>query len=93
MGPAPPVSSPLDPREAAKEARRKEAVQGFEEMFLTQLFKAMRSTVPDEDGSRWKKEWQERLDTEFARRIAESGGIGLSSLVKQGLGTDETRNG
>ena len=92
MSPIRPVSSAVDPKEVFEADRRKKAVQGFEEMFVVQLFKTMRNTVPSGEESRWRKEWQERLDAEFARRIAETGGFGLAPLVKQGLRGDGKGN-
>ncbi|MBI5418996.1 MAG: rod-binding protein [Deltaproteobacteria bacterium] len=85
MGPVRPAAEPADPKEAFELKKRQEAVRGFEEMFLTQLLKSMRKTVPGNEDQGSKKIWQERFDGEIARRIAEAGGIGLGPLIEKGM--------
>jgi Rod binding domain-containing protein len=86
MGPIRPAAEPAAAREELDKKRRQEAVRGFEEMFVSQLLKSMRGSAAVEDESGTKKIWRERFDAEIARRIAEAGGIGLSSLVEKGMG-------
>lgn len=85
MDPLRPAGLPADPKEALERKKRQEAVRGFEEMFIAQLLVSMRKTVPVEGESNARALWQERFDAEIARRIAESGGIGLSPLVEKGI--------
>jgi flagellar protein FlgJ len=79
--------APADAAKAAVERKKKvEAIRGFEEMFLTEMMKSMRKTVPEgEEGGNAKGIWKERFDAEIAHRIAESGGIGLAKMLEQGL--------
>jgi Rod binding domain-containing protein len=86
MGPIQPSAAPPAGGGEPEKKRRREAVRGFEEMFVSQLLKAMRESVNVEDETGTKKIWRERFDAEIARRIAEVGGIGLSSLVEKGMG-------
>lgn len=78
-------------RKAAVERQKKvEAIRGFEEMFLNEMMKSMRKTVPEtEESSQGKSLWRERFDAEIARKIAESGGIGLSKMLEQRLDATE----
>lgn len=78
-------------RKAATERQKKvEAIRGFEEMFLNEMMKSMRKTVPEtEESSQGKSLWRERFDAEIARKIAESGGIGLSKMLEQRLDATE----
>jgi len=90
LNPAP--QSP-DPKGALDAKKRKEAVRGFEEMFVAQMLKAMRQTVPEGEGSRAKVLWREQFDAEIAKRIAEGGGIGLAPLLEQGIASTGGGNG
>ncbi|GAB4233210.1 MAG: hypothetical protein OHK0028_08890 [Deltaproteobacteria bacterium] len=81
----PPAPPSTDPKEALEAKRRKEAVRGFEEMFVAQMLKAMRQTVPEAEESRAKTLWREQFDAEIAKRIAEGGGIGLAPLLEKGI--------
>jgi Rod binding domain-containing protein len=65
--------------------KRKEAVRGFEEMFVGQMLKAMRQTVPEGEESRAKVLWREQFDAEIAKRIADGKGIGLAPLLEKGI--------
>ena len=81
----PPVREPVDPKAALEARKRREAIRGFEEMFVSQMLKAMRQTVPEVDESRAKALWREQFDAEIARRIADGRGIGLAPLLEQGI--------
>ena len=78
-------------RKAAMERQKKvEAIRGFEEMFLNEMMKSMRKTVPEtEESSQGKSLWRERFDAEIARKISESGGIGLSKMLEKRLDATE----
>ncbi len=85
--PAQPAADPnADPRAALEAKKRREAVRGFEEMFVSQMLKAMRQTVTETEESRAKTLWREQFDAEIARRIADGRGIGLTPLLEKGLG-------
>lgn len=88
IGPAlpPAVQQPDEIRAQFERKQKVEAIRGFEEMFLNEMMKAMRKTVPEsEEGGNAKKLWRERFDSEIARKIAETGGIGLAKMLEQGL--------
>lgn len=93
-----PVQSPLaphtpDPKGALEAKKRKEAVRGFEEMFVGQMLKAMRQTVPEGEESRAKVLWREQFDAEIAKRIADGRGIGLATLLEKGIASTEGGTG
>jgi Rod binding domain-containing protein len=85
MDPLGPAAPPIDTVALTERRKRREAVRGFEEMFVSQLLASMRRTVPAEGEPGTRALWQERFDAEIARKIAESGGIGLSSLLEEGI--------
>ena len=66
----------------------KDAAQQFEAIFIQQLFKEMRSTVPD-DGliprGNADDMFTQMQDAEAAKIMAERGGIGLAELMLQEL--------
>jgi peptidoglycan hydrolase FlgJ len=78
---------PQDPATAKHESKLREASQDFEAMFLHQLIKQMRSTVPHHDPLRGKGEefWQSHFDMEMASVLARSGGIGLGDMIFEQL--------
>lgn len=69
--------------DAKHESKLREASQDFEAMFLHQLIKQMRATVPHHDPLRGKGEefWQSHFDMEMASVLARSGGIGLGDMI------------
>jgi flagellar protein FlgJ len=66
----------------------REATQQFESLFITQVMKAMRGTVPEShlmgSGS-GEKLFREMLDQELAGRVALSGGFGIGEMLYQQL--------
>lgn len=82
-----PAPQSTDPQGALDAKKRKEAVRGFEEMFVAQMLKAMRQTVPEGEQSRAKVLWREQFDAEIAKRIADGRGIGLAPLLERGIAT------
>lgn len=95
MQPVQPRSAPRPPGpgDAFEAKKRMEAVRGFEEMFVAQMLKAMRQTVPESGESRAKVLWREQFDAEIAKRIAEGGGIGLAPLLEKGIASTGGGNG
>lgn len=60
------------------------AAQGFETIFLDQLMKTMRQTVPKNEmdlNSPASEIYQGMLDAEYADRAAKAGGVGLADLI------------
>ena len=66
----------------------REATQQFESLFVSQLMKSMRDTVPESrlmgSGS-GQQLFREMLDQELAGRVAQSGGIGIGEMLYQQL--------
>jgi flagellar protein FlgJ len=82
--------SPEKQKAAIERQKKVDAIRGFEEMFLNEMMKSMRKTVPEtEESSQAKSLWRERFDAEIAHRIAEKGGIGLSRMLEQRLDAAE----
>ncbi len=80
------TANEADAKAACEARKRRQAVQGFEEMFLSQMLKSMRRTVPEaEEASEARKRWREQLDEAFAKKMAEAGGIGLAPLLERGI--------
>jgi len=62
----------------------KEAADGFEQLFVHQLFKVMRSSIPKEgmmSGGRGEEIFQDMLDDNYAKIITKNGSLGLSKLI------------
>ena len=69
------------------DAALKEVAKQFEALLLDQMMKSMRSAAPgeslfDNEGSRL---FTSLLDQEYARRLAETGGLGLADLLVRQL--------
>ncbi len=81
MGVAPPAQQP-----SAQDRQLREAAQMYEQHFLMEMIKAMRSTV-DHSGlvpqSAAESLFQQKLDQEYAEEWAQSGGIGLADMIYQ----------
>ena len=71
--------------------RLKDAAQQFEAIFIQQMFKEMRKTIP-EDGliqrSNADDVYTQLQDLEAAKITAQQGGIGLAELMMQQLMKD-----
>ena len=78
---------------AAAPQREKAALVEFEQVFLRELMKSMRSMVP-QDGlfphSPQKALFDDMLDDQFAREMARSGQFGIAKQMQAQL--DATRN-
>jgi len=75
------------PEQNKRETKMREAGQDFEAIFLHQLLKQMRSTVPKEGllHSRDQEFWQSHFDAEMSVLLARAGGIGLGEIIFQQL--------
>ena len=74
--------------ESFKAAREKQALQEFERVFLYQLMREMRKTVPADSlfkDSSQKAFFDEMLDDVMAGKMAESGQLGVAKQIKQQL--------
>lgn len=68
---------------AAREQKLREACQGFEAIFMKQIWKQMRATVPEGDllHSREEKQYRDMYDNELMTKLSKSGGIGLGDML------------
>lgn len=65
-----------------------DVAEQFESLFLTELFKSMRSTVPENDwldSGMQNEVFEDMLYEEYALDAAESGGIGLADMIYDSL--------
>ncbi|NPV38658.1 MAG: hypothetical protein HPY78_05235 [Brevinematales bacterium] len=68
----------------ADEKRMQEVAAEFESLFVNELFKSMRRTVPKNDylnGGLRQDIFEDMLYQEYARKISHSGGLGLGEMV------------
>ncbi len=66
------------------EKKIKETSSQFETLFIEQLFKSMRSTVPKDEwlnGGLKQDIFEDMLYSEYSKLISKSGGIGLGDMV------------
>ena len=57
----------------------------FESLFISQLLKEMRATIPKSgfmNGGKGEEIYTQMLDSQIAREIASNSGLGLSSLIR-----------
>ncbi|MHB1327625.1 MAG: rod-binding protein [Gemmatimonadales bacterium] len=78
------------PRSA--DERLRAAAKDFEGVFLTQLFKEMRATVPTEDESQGQEMFTAMLDETLAREAAARSERGLGDALYRQLATRLTPN-
>lgn len=70
-----------------KEAKLREACKGFESVFISQLFKEMRATVP-KDGilhGHYEDQYYSMFDKAMCDQLADDGGIGLADMMYRQL--------
>ena len=70
-----------------KEAKLREACQGFESVFISKLFAEMRATVP-KDGmlhGHYEDQYYSMFDKAMCDKMAENGGIGLADMMYRQL--------
>ncbi len=68
----------------ADEKRMREVAAEFESLFVQELFKSMRRTIPKNDylnGGLRQDIFEDMLYQEYARKISHSGGLGLGDMV------------
>ncbi len=70
-----------------KKAKLKEACEGFEAVFIGQMLKEMRKSVP-KDGllhGKYEDQYVSMFDEELSKTLAKQGGIGLSEFMQRQL--------
>ncbi|MCG8530166.1 MAG: peptidoglycan DD-metalloendopeptidase family protein [Desulfovibrionales bacterium] len=77
----------LDSGSAADSAKLREAVEGFEAIFIQKMWQQMRKSVPKSGmfKSRDEKMWQSMYDQELSIKMSRSGGVGLSDMLYRQL--------
>lgn len=67
-----------------------QACKDFESLFVNQMMKQMRKTVPQEglfNGGRAEKIYTEMLDSELAKSISNQRGLGLATMMYRQMST------
>lgn len=70
------------------DSKMKAACESFESIFLHQLFKQMRATVPESgllEGGMAKEIYTDMMDGEVSRKLAGEKGIGLARMLENQL--------
>ena len=76
----------------ARRVKLKKAAQDFESLFIYQLLKRMRATVPKSEDSGFGLEtMREITDEQLAIHIARHGGIGLGEMLAKSLAREQSR--
>jgi len=74
-----------DQKKEMQEQQLQKAAKAYEKYFLDEMVKAMRSTVPKEDGLIKKnfaeQLYRDNLDQEYVKNWTEAGGIGLGDMI------------
>ena len=73
------------PSKRKEEAKLKDACQQFEGLFLSQILKEMKKSIPknEEDKKQEKEMYEEIMYDEIAKSMAASGGIGMANVLYQ----------
>jgi flagellar protein FlgJ len=81
------LRSRVQPEKGLDEVKLKKACQDFEAVFIGQIWKQMRSSVP-KDGllnSKEQESYMSMFDQELSVKMSQSGGIGLSDMLYANL--------
>lgn len=80
-----PLKQNADAKAAQLDGQLKDAAKMYENHFLNQMVKAMRSTIPREDGlikqNMAEKIFTEQLDNQYVQGWTDKGGVGLADLI------------
>jgi len=79
---------------SSSDAKKLKVAQDFEAMFIHQMLKSMRNTVPkDEDMSTGRRIFTEMLDEQIANTASRTGNFGLAKMIyKELTGQDTNQN-
>ncbi len=75
--------------ETSPDPKLKSACEEMEALFIHQMLSEMRKTVPKSgliDGGRSEEIYTSLMDAELAKKMAGSGGLGLSAILLEQLG-------
>lgn len=75
----------LSPSKKQDEGKLKEACQQFESLFLTQMLKEMKKSIPKSEGEGGKEKdtYEDMMYDEVAKSMAASGGVGMANILYQ----------
>ena len=74
----------LSPSKKQDESKLKEACEQFESLFLSQMLKEMKKSVPKaEDANKEQDTYDEMMYDEIAKSMAASGGVGMANILYQ----------
>lgn len=75
-----------------KDAKLRDACEGFESIFIQRMWEQMRKNVPKEGYLHSKDEetYQSMFDVELSKKMASAGGIGLAEVLYQQLSSRAT---
>jgi soluble lytic murein transglycosylase-like protein len=77
----------------SSDAKKWQAAQEFEAMFIHQMLKSMRNTVPkDEEMSSGRRIFTEMLDEQIANEASKTGSFGLANMVYKELAGKEAQS-
>jgi Rod binding domain-containing protein len=71
-------------------AKTQEASQAFEAMFVNEIFKIMRRTMPNSQSDFGQKMFTEMFDEQISKHVAEAG-LGLQDVLRDDLGEKTTQ--
>ena len=81
------------PNAASSDAKKWKAAQDFEALFIHQMFKSMRNTVPkDEEISTGRRIFTEMLDEQIANTASRTGSFGLAQMIYKELAGPDAEN-
>jgi peptidoglycan hydrolase FlgJ len=81
-------------RLSSQDGKLDSACTDIESMFIQNMFKAMRASIPKNglmSGGKSEEMFTEMLDAEISKTISASGGIGLSSMIRNQLDSMEKK--
>lgn len=75
----------LSPSRKQDEGKLKDACQQFESLFLTQMLKEMKKSIPksEGEGNKEKDTYEDMMYEEVAKSMASSGGVGMANILYQ----------
>jgi len=81
------------PNAASGDAKKWKVAQDFEAMFIHQMLKSMRNTVPkDKDMSNGRRIFTEMLDEQIANTASRTGSFGLAQIIYKDLAGKDAEN-
>jgi Rod binding domain-containing protein len=96
----PPISQRAAPSQsgsaAGKAAAAERTARDFEAVFLSQMLESMWSGIKTDGpfgGGSAEGQWRSMLNQEYARKLAEQGGIGIADQLKSQLQQMDNENG